>query len=90
VPLETAAELGVVAGLGGLRALEFGLIYDGDSPDHDVPQALEAIGGLTQLQVGVAGDGVLVLGLRAQERQCSCGRGQRAVVCVWEGGGGGE
>jgi hypothetical protein len=51
VPLETAAELGVVAGLRGLVALEFGLIYDGDSPDHDVPQALEGMSALTQLRV---------------------------------------
>jgi hypothetical protein len=50
-PLETACELGIIAGLSQLRVLEFGLIFDGASQHHDVPRALEAVGDLQQLQV---------------------------------------
>lgn len=50
-PLETACELGIIAGMSQLRVLEFGLIFDGASQHHDVPRALEAVGDLQQLQV---------------------------------------
>jgi len=53
-PLETAYELQVVASLTHLVHLEFGIIFDGSSSQHDVPRALESIGNLQKLQVGSA------------------------------------
>lgn len=51
IPLESPAEIEVLAALTHLRVLEFGVSYDGNSSDHELPRALALLSNLINLEV---------------------------------------